>query len=292
MTNKDYFEYQDIKVGFGNFKYPPVLIGTMFYQDQRLFDYDDPTKINEDKALKRINKHFQLSTQYKIPSLIEISADTPEAMTKYLEFYFDHFKPPIVLGGTIDARIAGLDYLHENGYNREDYIYNAISNLKNGKELEQFKKYSIQSAVILILASPNMTSTQRFSYITEKNQPNNESILSGLKKLGVERIWVDGGVVNIESLVHILETQKLISTSLNLPVGTASNLFLFKYSSPRLNIKFHTRYRRSSIMFIASWYSNFIFYGAIEDATECFASAAQSFEFKKTCEEKEVKLLN
>ncbi|TFG22755.1 MAG: hypothetical protein EU532_14090 [Promethearchaeota archaeon] len=292
MPSIDYFDYNDIKVGFGTFKYPPVLIGTMFYQGQRLIEYNDPAKFNKEKALKRINKQFQLSNQYKIPALIEISADTPDAMVKYLEFYFDHFKPPLVLGGTIDARIAGLDYLHENGYKREDYIYNAISNLKNGKELEQFKKFSIQSAVILILASPNMTSTQRFSYITEKSQPNNESILTGLQKLGVERIWVDGGVVNIESLVHILETQKLISTSLSLPVGTASNLFLFKYSSPRLNIKFHTRYRRSSIMFIASWYSNFIFYGAIEDATECFASAAQSFEFKKTCEETKVKLLD
>lgn len=292
MSDKDYFEYQDIKVGFGNFNHPPVLIGTMFYQGQRLIDHNDPTKFNEEKALKRISKHFQLSGQYKIPALIEISADTPDAMVKYLDFYLDHFKPPFVLGGTIDARISGVNYLYEKGYNREDFIYNAISNLKNQKEIDLFKKSLIQTVVILILASPNMTSTQRFSYITDKNQPNNESIFNRLKKLGIERIWVDGGIINIESLVHVLETQKIISTSLNIPVGTAPNLFLFKYSSPRLNIKFHTRYRRSSIMFIASWYSNFIFYGAIEDATECFASAAQSFEFKKTCEEKKVKLLD
>jgi len=135
-----------------------------------------------------------------------------------------------------------------------------------------------------------MTSTQRYAYITEKNQPNNVSIIEGLKSIGVEKIWVDGGVVNLESLAHILETQRLISTALHLPVGTAPNLFLFQYSSPRLNLKFHTRFRRASIMFIAAWYSNFLFYGPIEDAKESFTSAYQSMEFKKVVKNKNVNL--
>ncbi len=292
MLEKNYLKYQNIKVGFGNFKLPPVLIGTMFYQGQRLIDRSDITEFNKEKALQKIDKHVKLSNQYKIPALIEISADTPDAMISYLDFYLDNFKPPFVLGGTLDARISGVAHVYERGYKSEDFIYNAVSNLKNQTEIELLKKYKIETAIILILASPSMTSTQRFSYITEKNQPNNLSLIEGLKKLGVEHIWVDGGVVDLESLVHILETQKIISTSLKIPVGTAPNLFLFKYSSPRLNLKFHTRYRRSSIMFIASWYSNFIFYGSIEDATECFASTAQSFEFKKICEEKNVNLLD
>ncbi|MFX0071017.1 MAG: hypothetical protein ACFFAO_08000, partial [Candidatus Hermodarchaeota archaeon] len=70
------------------------------------------------------------------------------------------------------------------------------------------------------------------------------------------------------------------------------NLFLFKYSSPRMNIKFHTRYRRASIMFMATWYSNFIFYGAIEDAKECFASAFQAFEFKQVVKTHNLRLFD
>jgi tetrahydromethanopterin S-methyltransferase subunit H len=135
-----------------------------------------------------------------------------------------------------------------------------------------------------------MTSTQRFEYVTAKNQPNNVSIIEGLKKQGVEKIWIDGGIINLESLAHVLETQQLIRTALKLPVGTAPNLFLFQYSSPRLNIKFHTRYRRASIMFIATWLSNFIFYGAIEDAKESFSSAYQAFEFKKITKSRNLKL--
>jgi tetrahydromethanopterin S-methyltransferase subunit H len=146
--------------------------------------------------------------------------------------------------------------------------------------------------VVLILGSRNMTATQRFAYLTEKNQPHGLSILNGLKELGVKNILIDGGVIDIESLAHILETQKIISESLKYPVGTAPGLFLFKFSSPRLNIKFHTRYRRASIMAIASFFSNFLFYGAIEDAKESFASVYQARMFRNTLKDLNIKLFH
>lgn len=284
------YEYGTIKLGRGNFKFPPVLIGTMFYQGQTIIDRKDNEKFSIEKAKKRIDTHKELAKKYKIPELIEISADTPNAMIKYLDFYLEYYEPPFVLGGTFDARVAGIEYLDERGIKPDNYIYNTISNLKNNKELEILKKYHIDSIVILILGSENMTSTQRFNYITKRNQPNNVSLIEGLNQIGVKKIWVDGGVINLESLAHVLETQQLISSSLRYPVGTAPNLFLFQYSSPRLNIKFHTRYRRASIMFIATWFSNFIFYGAIEDAKESFTSAYQTFEFKKVLDNKNIKL--
>lgn len=290
MTDSKFYSYGDIKLGRGNFELPPILIGTIFYQNQTLVDRKNPQIFDAQKAKKRIDHQIQLSKKYKIPNLIEISATTPEAMIKYLQFYLENYEPPLVLGGNFESRVAGIEYLTDQGVNPDDFIYNTISNLKNKQEIEIFKKYKIKSCVVLILGSENMTSTQRFEYITGKNQPNNVSILDGLKKLGVEKIWIDGGIINLESLAHVLETQQLVSTALNLPAGTAPNLFLFQYSSPRLNIKFHTRYRRASIMFIATWVSNFIFYGAIEDAKESFSSAYQATEFKNIVKSRNLKL--
>jgi tetrahydromethanopterin S-methyltransferase subunit H len=290
MEDAKYYTYGNIKLERGHFELPPVLIGTIFYQNESIVDRKNPEIFNSQKALKRLQTHQSLSEKYKIPSFIEISATTPESMIKYLEFYLDHFNPPFVLGGNLESRIAGIEYLKENGIKPDQYIYNAISNLKNKIEIETIQKYRIKSIVILILGSENMTSTQRYAYLTEKTQPNNTNIIDGLKKRGVERIWIDGGVINLESLAHILETQQLISKSLKFPVGTAPNLFLFQYSSPRLNLKFHTRYRRASIMFIVTWFSNFIFYGAIEDAQESFASVYQSIEFRDILKSKNIKL--
>ncbi|MFX1325173.1 MAG: hypothetical protein ACFE8N_09455 [Promethearchaeota archaeon] len=290
MTNLEYYLYGDLKLGRGSFDLPPILIGTMFYQNQTIIDRKNAEFFDSSKAKKRIDNHLELSKKYNIPSLVEISATTPGSMIKYLEFYLDNYEPPFVLGGNFESRIAGIEYLIEQGIDPEKFIYNTISNLKNTQEVEALKKYNIKSVVILIIGSENMTSTQRYEYITGKNQPNDVSILEGLEIIGVEKIWVDGGVINLESLAHILETQKLISTALNLPVGTASNLFLFQYSSPRLNLKFHTRFRRASIMFIVTWYSNFIFYGAIEDAKESFSSAYQSVQFKKIVNDRNIKL--
>ncbi|MHA1272978.1 MAG: hypothetical protein ACTSQP_06215 [Promethearchaeota archaeon] len=290
MSNLEPYKFKNIILERGSFNLPPVLIGTIFYMGETIVDNENPNLFNEQKAKKRIETHKALAEKYKIPEMIEISGNTPKSMIKYLEFYLDNYETPFVLGGTFEARQNALEYLKERGITSDEFIYNSISNLKNQKELELLKKYNIKSAVILILGSNNMTSTQRFNYITQKNQPNNVSILDGLRNLGIEKILIDGGVIDLESLGHILETQILVSTSLQLPVGTAPNLFLFKYSSPRLNIKFHTRYRRASIMFAASWYSNFIFYGAIEDAKECFTSAFQAYEFKKIVKDHNLKL--
>jgi len=290
MSDNAPYMYGTIQVGRGNFNLPPLLIGTLFYQGETLVDRKDERNFDEYKAKKRIETQQALGEKYKIPTIVELSGITPEAMVKYIDFYLDNFKPPFVLGGTLDARIAGMEHLEERGFKSNEYVYNAISNLKNKKELEALDKFNIKTAVILILASENMTSTQRYAYVTKKNEPQNMSLIDGIKNTGVEEIWIDGGVINIESLAHILETQQLISTSLHLPVGTAPTLFLFKYSSPRLNEKFHTKYRKASIMFIASWFSNFVFYGAIEDSKECFASTYQSMEFKKAVKNHNVKL--
>lgn len=290
MNESKFYSYKDIKLGRGSFDLPPILIGTIFYQNQTIVDRKNPQLFDTQKAKRRIDKQIQLSEKYKIPNLVEISATTPEAMVNYIKFFLEHYEPPFILGGNFESRIAGIEYLSDQGINPEEFIYNTVSNLKNKRELEIFKKFKIKSAVILILGSENMTSTQRYDYITGKNQPNDVSIIEGLKNLGIEKIWIDGGIINLESLAYVLETQRLISTSLEFPVGTAPNLFLFQYSSPRLNIKYHTRYRRASIMFIATWFSNFIFYGAIEDAKESFASAYQATQFKNIVRDRNIRL--
>lgn len=290
MNESKFYSYKDIKLGRGSFDLPPILIGTIFYQNQTIVDRKNPQLFDTQKAKRRIDKQIQLSEKYKIPNLVEISATTPEAMVNYIKFFLEHYEPPFILGGNFESRIAGIEYLSDQGINPEEFVYNTVSNLKNKRELEIFKKFKIKSAVVLILGSENMTSTQRYDYITGKNQPNDVSIIEGLKNLGIEKIWIDGGIINLESLAYVLETQRLISTSLEFPVGTAPNLFLFQYSSPRLNIKYHTRYRRASIMFIATWFSNFIFYGAIEDAKESFASAYQATQFKNIVRDRNIRL--
>jgi tetrahydromethanopterin S-methyltransferase subunit H len=291
MSQESCYRYGNIKLGYGHFNLPPILIGTMFYQGQTIVERKEEKIFDQGKAKKRIDLHKMLAKQYNIPELIEISAVSPDAIVKYLEFYLDTYEPPFILGGTYEARIAGIEYLNDRGQSPDDYIYNSVSSLKNKNELEFLKKNKITTVVILILGSPSMSSTQRYSYITENNQPGNNNILEGLKKYGVNKILIDGGVVDIESLAHIIEAQQMISKSLHLPVGTAPTLFLFKYSAPRLNERFHTKYRKASIISLTSWFSNFIFYGAIEDAKVCFSSTYQALEFKQILKAHNIKLM-
>ncbi|MFO8017319.1 MAG: hypothetical protein R6U96_01680 [Promethearchaeia archaeon] len=293
MNDKvSFYKYQNIRLERASFSLPPVLIGTIFYEGETILNRETPENFDKKKAKKRIDLQKSLADKYNIPDMIEISANSPKAMKAYLDFYFANYDPPIILGGNLEARIAGLEYIKENGYKPGDYVYNSITNLKNTQEIEVLKEFRVNSAVLLILGSDRMTSSQKFSYITKKRSLYNLNLIDSLNKLGIEKIWIDGGVIGLESLVHNLELHQLVSSSLQLPVGTAPNNFLFKYASPRLNRKFYTRYRRASIMFIATLYSNFIFYGAIEDAKESFASAFQALEFNKIKKKNNIKLMD
>jgi len=119
MNNSEYYTYGNIKVELGKFTSPPILIGTIFYQNETIIDRKNPEQFNTQKAIKRIEKHQSLSEKYKIPNLIEISATTPKSMVKYLEFYLDNFNPPFILGGNLESRIAGIEYLSECGIKPE-----------------------------------------------------------------------------------------------------------------------------------------------------------------------------
>jgi len=157
MKENSYYSIGTIKLGYGNFNLPPIMIGTLFYQGQTLVDRKNPSHFDREKAKKRIDLQTELSKQYKLPHLVEISANEPDSMPIYLKFYLDNYNPPFILGGTFEARMEGLQYLKDYGIKSDKYIYNAISNLKNQKEIEALKKFKIRNVVVLILASNNIT---------------------------------------------------------------------------------------------------------------------------------------
>ena len=50
MDDREYYSYGNIKLGRGNFDLPPLLIGTMFYQNQTIVDRKNPEIFDIQKA--------------------------------------------------------------------------------------------------------------------------------------------------------------------------------------------------------------------------------------------------
>ena len=60
--SQEYFSYgNDIKLGYGGYDLPPIMIGTMFYQSQTLVDRKNEEIFDEEKAIKRINTQKSFS---------------------------------------------------------------------------------------------------------------------------------------------------------------------------------------------------------------------------------------
>jgi len=94
--------------------------------------------------------------------------------------------------------------------NDDYYLY---GNVKLG-----YGNFTLPPILIGTTFYQGQTLVDRNAYITENNQPGNINIIEGLKKIGVEKIWIDGGVIDIESFSHILETQQIVSRALKLKI--------------------------------------------------------------------------
>ena len=80
MSQNSFYTIGTIKLGYGDFVLPPIMIGTLFYQGQTLVDRKNPIIFDREKAKKRIDTQISLSKQYKLPHMIEISANEPDSM--------------------------------------------------------------------------------------------------------------------------------------------------------------------------------------------------------------------
>jgi len=77
--NEDYYLYGNVKLGYGNFTLPPILIGTMFYQGQTLVDRKNDLQFDESKARKRIDDsgydiRLEIDGGVKVDNIREIKA--------------------------------------------------------------------------------------------------------------------------------------------------------------------------------------------------------------------------
>ena len=66
MGEQNYYLYKDIKLGYGNFDLPPILIGTLFYQGETIVDRSNPEIFDEEKAKKRIIGQITLSPEQQL----------------------------------------------------------------------------------------------------------------------------------------------------------------------------------------------------------------------------------
>ncbi len=254
-----------------------VLIGSIFYSRHKIVENHSKGIFDREKAEELISKQEELSDSYGIEGILDVVAETGEAIVKYIEFVADVTDRPFILDGYLEARLRGIEYVREHGIS-DKVIYNSINPINTKEEIEALKTSGIRNAVVFDY-DPSYTSPSR-RILLLSGDGKKEGLVPRARKLGIENVMIDVVPTDIKSLGEVIETLLLVKSTYPFPAGCGPANVSY-YMADYLKEELDTRILVSSVDSVAQLFSDFIFYGPIERAEIAFQSAYVVEEVKE-----------
>lgn len=258
----------------GDYTVPTLIISSIFYSGHNIVSDPDKGIFNKEKARKLIGKQLECQETFNIPTCLDIIAETPEAMEKYVKFIKKEFFGPIIIDGFVDARVEGLKVAKDLGLMNR-VIYNSIwKNQK--KELDTMKEVGLKTAILFAYDVSNTSASRRFEVLSEGTKKY-DSLFSIAKDVGVSQLLIDNVLTtDFQSLSDAIEANIMFKSMYGFPVGCGPaniNYMLSKSYSSILDKKSTKMVREASINTIAQLFSDFILIGPIERIEKAVISA-------------------
>ncbi len=249
------------------------LIGSIFYSGHKIVN--DPVKGEFDKkrAEELINLQEEMEDKFQVAGILDVVAESGEAIVKYIDFVTERTDKPFVLDGYLEARIAGLKYCMEVGL-VDRVIYNSINTMNTSEELKVLKQSGVKSAIVFCYDPSYTDSYKRLILLSERK------LLDTAKDVGIKNILIDVVPTDIKSLGGVIEALLLIKSTYNYPTGCGPANVSY-YLSDFLKEEIDVKVIVSSVDSVAHLFSDFLFYGPIERANIAFSSAYIVEEIKE-----------
>ena len=258
FENEKTFKVGNIIFGRKGGKNSIAVLGTIFHKDDKIVSNHKTGEFDREKAKKAIEQHEEIAKGFGLQPVLDVHAQTAEAMLKYIEFALDVTDEPIIIDGTVpEIRLPAVRYVNEVGAN-DRIIYDAISPESKESELEELKNNKIECAFLLALNPSDATPTGRIMILKE--------LLPRAEKFGITKPLLDTIVFDPPSLGLAAKAIELVKKEFGWPTGNgAVNAIEFigswPYSKPAF-IGFVTALYSVNQVMGADW----LFYGEIYSA--------------------------
>ena len=273
-----------VKIGGSLGETPTVLAGTIFYGGHKIVEDTKKGIFDKKKAAELVQKQDEMSDLTGNPSLVQIFADTSEAMVRYIDFVTDLTDSPFLIdSGDYKARISGLKHSEEIGL-LDEAIYNSINVFATTEELDALEEIQHESAIILAFNPQDSTIAGRRAVLEEGAKNQDKGLLEICKKLGVTKPLLDTAVTAMGAGAGSAAAFTFVSKTLyGLPTGSgvhnapASWAWLRKYK--KVNREAYKTADIASNLIVQMMGADYILYGPIENAGRVFPVVAMGDTF-------------
>lgn len=266
------YEIAGVKIGGPQGKNPVVLIGSIFYTGHDVVKDSMTGELDKDRAETQLNNFISLSEEYGIPGMLDVIAEEPAAMERYLDFILNHYQGPLVIDGFLDARMRALQYCRDHGI-MERIIYDSIWQ-NPPEEIEIIKDTKVKSAIIFAwdAGAQICDVTRRYLLITQGLKKDKKGLIPLAQDLGIKQLLIDNVLTDFVSLADAIETNILVKKQLGYPVGCGPGNIAYRIS--RFQKEKTTQVvREASLIAVAQLFSDFLLFGPIERARTAFSTA-------------------
>jgi tetrahydromethanopterin S-methyltransferase subunit H len=216
-TNQKIFQIGNVKIGGQPGELPKVLIGSLFYQNQKLVK--DPKKgvFDKEAAKKLIEKQDELSRLTGNPCLIDVVCTSVESAHKYIDFVSEVTDTPISIDiWNPEIKIKVLNYIAEVGLENR-ILYNSIY-FPKADEIEAIKESKIKSALLLAYNIKDRAPRGVLSLL--KDSKDQKGLLTIAEEAGIEKLLIDTTLFTyIPSIGAGAKACYMVKEELGLPAG-------------------------------------------------------------------------
>jgi tetrahydromethanopterin S-methyltransferase subunit H len=255
----------NIELGGKTGERPAVLIGSLFYKNHRLVSDAQKGEFDAKRARELLDREAVLSAQTGNPRILDIIAETPEAMMKYLGFILENSDAPFLVDSSLArVREAGMRFAAREGA-LERAIYNSIEPQSSSKELDLLGELGVKHAVILACGAQYIRPKDRVKLLSGSNEKT--GLIQEVKERGVQNILIDPGVLDLPSSGWTAKAIQLVKQQTGLVCGCAPANALYtwlrqrKFRSPELEAC------GAAVLAMPLFAgADFLFYGPMENA--------------------------
>jgi len=222
----------EVTLGGRRGEYPTTLMLSIFHRGDRLVT--DPMRghFNKQRALRYLNRAMKLTETTGTPLILDVLAETPEAMTNYLGFLADGAAsiPFLIDSSSRETRFAGITAAADTG--RADLaIYDAISHHTTPEEIKALKLAKIKAAIILAHNPLDIRPQGRLEAL--KGTSESEGLLVKANTAKITKILIDTVALDLAGLSIAATAMQFVKEELGFPVGagSANSVALWRHAS-------------------------------------------------------------
>lgn len=249
---------------------PTVMIGSIFYNKDKLVLDPKTGSVDRKNTATLIHQLEEISEKTGIPSVLDVVAETPEAMRNYISLLGEMTEMPLMVdgSGSAEVNLAGLETAGDLGL-MDRVILNSIGPENDEKTISAYCDTGLRTAMLLAFSSDAMPSSRRRVELAE-------TLIGRLSEHGIGNLIVDTGVVDLLTLGLASKAIAAVKDRTGVPAGCGAHNAVNMWVG--LVPKFGKEAKRpaqvgASLMPVVLG-ADFILYGPIKHAPILFPSVA------------------